>query len=66
VKLRITKVIVCARERAQRNAKQAVCLSTTKRIIYPLGNALSFAQNDHFRYPQFHFCHPLKPWPFNH
>jgi hypothetical protein len=39
-------------------------LLTNKQLASHCAAALPVAQDDHFRYPQFHFCYPLKQLPF--
>ena len=65
VKQRITKVIVL-RGGGVRWPKGWWGLSLLKKTtaFYPLGDGLSSAQHDHFRYPLFHFCYPFKQLPF--
>jgi len=40
---------------------EVLCLLTKQHLPHPFGNALPSAQNDHFRYPLFHFRYPFKP-----
>src|SRR6185312_3088440 len=62
VKPRITKVIGRrGGEYGRQWLVRSLCLLATKHLPHPFGNALPSAQNDHFRYPSFHFRYPFKP-----